>query len=192
MLQRYGGEIIHTVKNQEHLMNMIRYSSNKSSNLILGLLGGPARVQDILEKTSVYRKLRLAENFPEDGRTYRNKVTASDMNNVLVRLWFHRGLGKAFSRETNRQASDQMLYLLSLPGYKWVLDRIKDSTCFSSSKVVRIWDKTGFVKGVNGSAGIVEIDTPHGRRAYTIVHIMARTNFRSCLLYTSPSPRARG
>ncbi len=179
MLQRYGGDIIHTVENQEHLMNMIRYSSNESSNWILGLLGGPAHAQDILDKTAVYRKLLLAEYIPEDGRTYRNKVTASDMNNVLVRLWFHRGLGKTFSRETNRQASDQMLYLLSLPGYKWVLDRIKDSTCFSSRKVVRIWDKTGFVKGVNGSAGIVEIDTPHGRRAYTIVHIMERTNFRS-------------
>ncbi len=72
-----------------------------------------------------------------------------------------------------------MMRLLSLPGHKWMPDRIKDGTCFDKNAVVRIWDKTGFVKGINGNAGIVEIDTPHGRRAYTIVHIMERGNYRS-------------
>ena len=43
----------------------------------------------------------------------------------------------------------------------------------------RVWDKTGFVKGINGDAGIVEFNTPNGRRAYTIVLIMERENYLS-------------
>ena len=72
-----------------------------------------------------------------------------------------------------------MLYLMSLPGYKWIQDRIKDGTCFARRKSVRVWDKTGFVKGINGDAGIVEFNTPNGRRAYTIVLIMERENYLS-------------
>ncbi|MEC9383052.1 MAG: hypothetical protein VYD06_01255, partial [SAR324 cluster bacterium] len=52
-------------------------------------------------------------------------------------------------------------------------------TCFSSNKSVKIWDKTGFVKGVNGNAGIVEIDTPHGRRAYSLVMFMEREDYQT-------------
>ncbi len=38
---------------------------------------------------------------------------------------------------------------------------------------------TGFVKGLNGNAGIVEIDTPHGRKAYSLVMLMERQDYQT-------------
>ncbi|GIT03738.1 MAG: hypothetical protein CM1200mP28_09970 [Deltaproteobacteria bacterium] len=72
-----------------------------------------------------------------------------------------------------------MLNLLKLPGYPWLKDRIKAGTCFSTNKTVKLWDKTGFVKGSNGNAGIVEINTPFGRKAYSIVLFIERKDFHS-------------
>ena len=169
----------HSEQNQQHLSKMIRFSSNESTNWILKRLGGPAQVQKILNQSGMYHELKIVEYIPEDGKTYRNKVSAADLNQILVRTWFHKSLGEKNPVKQNRQASKRMLYLMSLPGYKWIQDRIKDGTCFARRKSVRIWDKTGFVKGVNGDAGIIEFDTPKGRRAYTIVMIMERENYRS-------------
>ena len=45
--------------------------------------------------------------------------------------------------------------------------------------MIKLWDKTGFVKGLNGNAGIVEIDTPLGRRAYSIMMFIERNNFET-------------
>ena len=42
-----------------------------------------------------------------------------------------------------------------------------------------MWDKTGFVKGSNGNAGIVEINTPFGKKAYSIVLFIERKDFHS-------------
>ena len=62
-----------------------------------------------------------------------------------------------------------------------MIERIKAGTCFSSNKSVKIWDKTGFVKGVNGNGGIVEIDTPHGRKAYSIVMFIERDKYHTII-----------
>ena len=72
-----------------------------------------------------------------------------------------------------------MLNLLKLPGHPWLKDRIKAGTCYSTNKTVKLWDKTGFVKGSNGNAGIVEINTPFGRKAYSIVLFIERKDFHS-------------
>ncbi|MGA0224802.1 MAG: SH3 domain-containing protein [bacterium] len=179
MLASEKGMLEHSEIIQQHLVKMIRFSSNESTNWILEKLGGPSQVQKLLDQSSMYHELKLVEYIPEDGKTYRNKVSSADLNQILVRTWFHQILGVKSDKEQNRQASKRMLYLMSLPGYKWIQDRIKDGTCFSRRKSVRVWDKTGFVKGINGDAGIVEFNTPNGRRAYTIVLIMERENYLS-------------
>ncbi len=179
LLASEKGMLEHSEIIQQHLVKMIRFSSNESTNWILEKLGGPSQVQKLLDQSSMYHELKLVEYIPEDGKTYRNKVSSADLNQILVRTWFHQSLGMKSNKEQNRQASKRMLYLMSLPGYKWIQDRIKDGTCFSRRKSVRVWDKTGFVKGINGDAGIVEFNTPNGRRAYTIVLIMERENYLS-------------
>ena len=94
-------------------------------------------------------------------------------------MWIQRVLGKKYSIEQNRLVSIEMLDLLKLPGYSWIKDRIKAGTCYSTNKTVTLWDKTGFVKGSNGNAGIVEINTPFGRKAYSIVIFIERQDFHS-------------
>ena len=114
---------------------MIRFSSNEHQ-LILEKLGGPSQVQKLLDQSSMYHELKLVEYIPEDGKTYRNKVSSADLNQILVRTWFHQSLGMK-SNELNRQASKRMLYLMSL-GLQMIQDRIKDGTCFSRRKSVRV------------------------------------------------------
>lgn len=179
MIQRFKGKLIEFSKYEMHIENMIRFSSNKSTNTVIELLGGPEKIQYLLENTNVYKELRLVEPIPENGRAYRNKISVADLNQIFKKIWFHRVIGSKYSEQKNKNVSKEMLYLLGLPGHSWLKDRIKAGTCFSTNKTVKIWDKTGFVKGANGNAGIVEINTPHGSKAYSIVLFIERENFHS-------------
>jgi len=179
MIQRFRGNIKTPLRYKKHIEGMIRYSNNSSTNAIIELLGGPANIQQLLDESKIYNELRMTEAIPEDGRTYQNKISAADLNQIFVRIWSHRVLGSEFDLQKNRTASNEMLRLLGMPGHSWLVDRIKARTCFSSNKSVKIWDKTGFVKGVNGNGGIVEIDSPHGRRAYSIAMFMERDDFHT-------------
>ena len=96
-----------------------------------------------------------------------------------MNIWFKRAIGPQYSAHINKTATHEMLNLLGLPGHPWLKDRIKAETCFSSNKSVKLWDKTGFVKGLNGNAGILEIDTPHGRRAYSLVMLIEREDYQT-------------
>lgn len=179
MMKLYRGQIEHSASNEKHLENMIRLSSNYSTNAVLKRLGGPNAVQTLLDEARMYRELRLVEYIPQGGRTYRNQVSAGDLNQLFVRIWSGRGLGPGFSELENRAASRKMLDYLGMGSDHRVNDRLKDGTCYAENDQVKLWDKTGFVKGVNGNAGIVEIDTPHGRRAYSVVLILERANYQS-------------
>ena len=179
MIHRYRGIIVHSQKKQLNLIRMIRFSDNPSTNRILKLLGGPWGVRKILEETGLYRHLKLVEYIPKGGKTYLNKISAEDLNRLFIRLWNHQVLGAEFSEKLNEKASDEMLHLLGLPSRNGVKDRLKDGTCFARDNDARIWDKTGFVRGLNANVGIIEIKTPEGRRPYSIISIIDRPNYRS-------------
>lgn len=179
MIQRYGKKIGHTKKNQRDLVRMIRFSNNHSTNRILKLLGGPWKVRKILQKTGLYRHLKLVEYIPKGGRTYLNKISADDLNRLFNQLWNRQILGPEFSAALNAKAADQMLYLLGLSSRRGVRDRLKDGTCFAADRTAKIWDKTGFVRGLNADVGIIEIKTPKGRRPYSIISIIDRQNYNS-------------
>ena len=179
MIQRFKGKFEETSNHKKLIEEMIRFSSNSSTNKIIKLLGGTENIQRLLNKTKFYKELRLLEMIPEDGRTYRNKISAEDLNQILMNIWFKRVIGPQYSAQINKKAAHEMLNLLGLPGHTWLKDRIKAETCFSSNKSVKLWDKTGFVKGLNGNAGIVEIDTPHGRKAYSLVMLMERQDYQT-------------
>ena len=179
MIQRSEGNLIENSNHKELIEKMIRFSSNSSTNTVIELLGGLAKIQQILEKTKIYKQIRLIEYIPENGRAYRNTISVADLNRIFRELWFQRIIGSKYSGEQNRQVSIEMLNLLKLPGHPWLKDRIKAGTCYSTNKTVKLWDKTGFVKGSNGNAGIVEINTPFGRKAYSIVLFIERKDFHS-------------
>jgi len=179
MIQRSEGNLIENLNHKELIEKMIRFSSNSSTNTVIELLGGIAKIQQILNKTKIYKQIRLIEYIPENGRAYRNTISVADLNRIFRELWFQRIIGPKYSKEQNRQVSIEMLNLLKLPGHPWLKDRIKAGTCYSTNKTVKLWDKTGFVKGSNGNAGIVEINTPFGRKAYSIVLFIERKDFHS-------------
>ncbi|MBF0349429.1 MAG: serine hydrolase [SAR324 cluster bacterium] len=177
MLEWYRGHITHTDSLYRHLRSMINLSSNYSTNHILKTLGGPEHVSELLRNTGLYNHLKLVEYIPAGGRTYQNKISASDLNRLFARIWKKRILGSGFSQEDNQQASEFMLSLLGIEGHRHSRDRLKDGTCFEQFDSVKIWDKTGFVRGLNGNSGIIEIDTPQGRKAYSVVSIIDREDY---------------
>ncbi len=179
MIHRFRGNIEHSKKKQLNLIRMIRFSDNPSTNRILKLLGGPWGAKKILEDTGLYRHLKLVEYIPKGGKTYLNKISAEDLNRLFIRLWNRQVLGAEFSAKLNEKASDEMLYLLGLSSRHGVKDRLKDGTCFAGDHDAKIWDKTGFVRGLNANVGIIEIKTPEGRRPYSIISIIDRPNYRS-------------
>ena len=179
MIQRFAGKIRHTKKKQRDLVRMIRFSSNRSTNKIMRLLGGPKKVEALLKKTGMYSHVRIVEYIPKGGKTYRNKISAEDLNNLFRKIWKHEALGANFSKSKNISASKKMLYYLGLPSTRRVRDRLKDGTCFARDRSVRIWDKTGFVRGLNGDVGVIEIRTPKGRRAYSIISIIDRPDYKT-------------
>ena len=179
MIQRSEGKLIENSNHKELIEKMIRFSSNSSTNVVIELLGGPEKIQQILEQTKIYKQIRLIEHIPENGRAYRNTISVADLNRIFKKLWFQRVIGSKYSGQQNRLVSIEMLNLLKLPGHPWLKDRIKAGTCYSTNKTVKLWDKTGFVKGSNGNAGIVEINTPFGRKAYSIVLFIERKDFHS-------------
>ncbi len=179
MIQRYRKKIKHTKRNQKDLRLMIRFSSNRSTNRILKILGGPRKVAKILKKTGQYENLKLVEYIPKGGKTYLNKISAEDLNRLFVKMWNRQVLGPSFSKVSNRKASEQMLYLLGLSSRRGVRDRLKDGTCFANDRQAKVWDKTGFVRGLNGDVGIIEVSTPQGRKAYSIISIISRYDYNS-------------
>ncbi|MGK5090967.1 serine hydrolase [Deltaproteobacteria bacterium TL4] len=182
MLQRFQGKIEHTPDQHRLLTAMIRFSSNFTTNRILELLGGPSQVASILSETGIYKELELVEYIPRGGKTYLNKISAQDLNRLFTAIWSQQILlGRDYPVIDNQAAAENMLYYLGLASTARTKDRLKDGTCFSKNKTVKVWDKTGFVKGLNGDAGIIEIDTPQGRRAYSIVSIIERPEHTAIL-----------
>ena len=117
MIQRSEGKLIENSNHKELIEKMIRFSSNSSTNIVIELLGGPEKIQQILEQTKIYKQIRLIEHIPENGRAYRNTISVTDLNRIFKELWFQRIIGSKYSGEQNRQVSIEILNLLKLPGY---------------------------------------------------------------------------
>ena len=141
----------HTAENRLKLRQMIQRSANTSTNYFIRLLGGPRGVERILKWNYPYfKKTRIVEYIPVNGRTYRNTTSAHELNIFYNQLW----LG-------NLPYSNKMKYYLGLPNG----DRIHDKTCIPSN--VRVYHKTGTVYGLVGDSGVLAIIDSQGKqRAY--------------------------
>lgn len=179
MLQRFRGELHHSNQRQKSLSKMIRYSSNADTNQVMRWIGGPKKVQQILSETGLYHDIKVVEYIPRQGKTYLNKISAEDLNRLMLALWSDQALGPEFSQVENEMAAEEMLYLMGQPNGPRARDRLKDGTCFARNPHVKVWDKTGFVKGVNGNVGIVQIETPEGPRSYTVVMALEREEYKT-------------
>ncbi len=141
------GRLTHTNRNRTHLKQMIKVSSNTSTNYFINLVGGPAKANRILKANYPYfKQTRIVERIPSTGRTYRNTTSAHDLNRFYVQLWHNK-----------LPYSDKMKYYLELPNG----DYIYKKTRIPSS--VKVYNKTGTVYGLIGDSGILVMRDPQGK-----------------------------
>ena len=163
---KYGRQK-HTAVNKGNLRNMIRYSSNPSTNYFIRLLGGPARVNKILRNNYPYfNRTRIVEYIPYGGRTYKNMTSARDLSTFFLRLW-----------QGKLPHSEKMKWYFKLKNG----DYIYKQTYIPTS--VTVYNKTGTVYGLVGDGGVLVLRDPQGRaRPYIFIGLMedrTKTNRRN-------------
>lgn len=128
------------------LRRMIVVSNNWATNRLVRLLGkgnakrGLRAVNRVIRKYRFYHT-RMIETIPPGGRTYRNYTTARDLSRFFYLLYHKRLVSQRYSELMMRKFLDVRTsrvrtYILRRDG-------------------VPVADKTGFVCGLNGDAGIV-------------------------------------
>lgn len=143
---KYGRQQ-HTNTNRYHLKQMIKASSNRSTNYFINLVGGPYKANRILKANYPYfEQTLIVERIPSNGRTYGNKTSAHDLNKFYVQLWLNK-----------LPFSDKMKYYLELPNG----DYIYKKTRIPAS--VKVYNKTGTVYGLIGDSGIIVMRDPKGK-----------------------------
>ena len=163
---KYGRQA-HTDVNKGNLKAMIQYSSNPSTNYFIRLLGGPARVHQILRNNYPYfKQTRIVETIPYGGRTYRNMTSARDLSTFFLRLW-----------QGKLPHSEKMKWYLKLKNGDYIFKQ----TYIPAS--VEVYNKTGTVYGLVGDGGILVLRDPKGRqRPYIFIGLMedrTKTNRRN-------------
>ena len=176
---RYQNKTKQTKRFQKDLTNMIQYSDNASFNKLVKILGGLQKTETLLHQN--YPNTILVEYIPDTGKTYQNKIIVEELRQMLHKLWQGRLLGKEFSEQANRKASFQMLRLMQLPPPSQIADRLHAKTCLDEDQTTKLWDKTGFVRGSNGDAGIIAFQAEQQRVAYIIVSVIWRKDHQSII-----------
>lgn len=83
------GRLAYNWKDRENLRSMIVDSSNIATNRIFDRIGGPEKVQEILQGNygNILQQTKIVEDIPVDGRTYKNIASAQDYSEFLLSLW---------------------------------------------------------------------------------------------------------
>lgn len=140
------GRLKYTERSRYHLRNMIQVSSNSSTNYFINLIGGPNKVSRILKYNySYFKQTKIVERIPPNGRTYRNKTSAHDLNKFYVQLWHDK---LPYSRN--------MKAYLGLPNGDYIYKKTRIPTS------VKVYNKTGTVYGLIGDSGIIVMRDPQG------------------------------
>ena len=157
------GDLIYGPKSRRQMERMIQNSNNQATNWVMRQVGGPQRVQRILQENypGIFRDTRILEYIPPGGRTYRNKASARDYSRFLYAIWNDEISG---AREIKR--------LMALPGPDRILtgaEEIPNGT--------RVFNKTGSTSRLCADMGILSVEGPDGKRyAYTLIGIIEKQN----------------
>ncbi len=142
---------------------MIQRSSNTATNWVIDQLGGPSRVQRVLDDHygHLFTEALVVEKIAAGGKTYKNQASARDYGRYLRALW-HDEL--PYSAEQKR--------LLNLPGR----DRLYDGAP-SIPVGTTVYNKTGSTSQLCGDMGILVSTTRGGKRyAYAIVGVIQKAS----------------
>lgn len=157
--------ITYTQEIRKTMERMIRSSCNKSTNRLMTLVSqnasnrGPSDVERVLRQNGpdIFQDIRIVEQIPAGGRTYRNLASAGDYHRFLAALW-----------QNQLPYAGEMRALLSLPNR----DRIIDGVDAIPDNVL-VYDKTGSTSMLCGDMGIVVAPGEYGGSyPYTFVAII--------------------
>jgi len=166
-VQGSRGRVRYTSDVRAIMERMIRHSSNKATNQLMGMVSrnangrGPKDVEAVLKSNApeIFQQTRIVETIPAGGRTYRNLASAEDYNRFLMALW-----------NDKLPYSNDLRSMMALPKHDRIVsgvDAIPDS--------VRVYEKTGSTAQLCGDMGIIEARGRNGRRyPYTFIGIIER------------------
>ncbi len=155
------GRFIYGSKSRSYLEAMIQKSSNSSTNWVMDQIGGPSRVQAILQERfpGLLPQASVVEKIAAGGKTYKNKASAADYGRLLRALWNDR---LPYSAEMKR--------IMNLPG--------RDRICSSTTNVpagTQVYNKTGSTARLCGDMGILVPPATSGKkRPYIMVGIFEK------------------
>ena len=159
------------------MQSMIHRSGNSSTNWVMRQVGGPRKIQEILEAhyAPLFTDINIVEYIPRRGKTYLNKASAHDYGRFLYAMW-HGQL--PYSRELRR--------LMALPN--------NDRVCRGANKVPKgtlVYDKTGSTSRLIGNMAILIAKGRDGKRyPYTLICMIEKS--RRASNYTTWSRGAGG
>ncbi len=156
------GNLKYGPKSRRKMEAMIQRSSNSATNWVLRLVGGPAACDKLLRKKygHLFKKTRVREYIPANGRTYLNSAQPSDYVRFLRALW-----------RKELPYGTELRRLMALPGR----DRLYSGTPIPQGTLV--YNKTGSTAHLCGDMGILVPRTKKGRRyPYVIVGIIERSS----------------
>jgi beta-lactamase class A len=155
-----NGKFKYGPRSRRNMEAMIQRSSNSSTNWVMRQVGGPATTTKILKKYygHIFKKTKITEYIPANGRTYKNKALPSDYVRFLRELWNKK---LPYGKELRR--------LMALPGR----DRLYHGTPIPQGTLV--YNKTGSTAHLCGDMGILVPKTKRGGRyPYVVVGIIER------------------
>ncbi|MEW8407048.1 MAG: serine hydrolase [Candidatus Thiodiazotropha taylori] len=164
------GKLVYGPKSRRHMQRMIQHSNNPSTNWVIRQVGGPKRVQRILEKhyPAIFQDTLLVEYIPANGRTYKNRASVHDYSRFLYAVWNKKIAG---AREIKR--------LMALPSSDRIYTGVPEVP-----KGTRVYNKTGSTARVCGDMGILSVKGTDGKRyPYILIGIIEKQ--RSAQNYTS-------
>ena len=138
----------------------IQASNNPATNWLIDKIGGPERVQTILQQNygHIFKNTHIVETIPDDGATYKNKASARDYSRFLYALWNNR---LPYSEELKRLMALQKR------------DRIYDGTKVPEGTIVI--DKTGSTGRLCGDMGVLVVKDRNSKLyPYTVVGIIQK------------------
>ena len=155
------GRFIYGSRTRANMQSMIQRSRNSSTNWVMRQVGGPHKVQEILQTnySMLFTGTSIKEYIPRRGRTYINKASALDYGRFLYAMW-HGQL--PYSRELRR--------LMALPN--------SDRVCHRARKVPKgtlVYDKTGSTSRLIGNMAILVARGKNGKKyPYTLICVIQR------------------
>ncbi len=156
------GRLVYGPRSRANLEAMIQESSNASTNWAIAQVGGPRRVQAILERYygDLFSETSIVEGIPRYGRAYRNRSSARDYVRFCRALW-----------RNELPHSQELRRLMALPGRDRLATDVK-----GIPQSTEVLNKTGTTSHLCGDFGILVVPSrrDHAPLPYALVGIIEK------------------